>query len=282
MMLRDQLKEEEQQIYDTAVQYCNDKLKPRVVQANRREEFDRAILREMGALGFLGSTLRGYGCAGIGYVGYGLIARAIESVDSGYRSAMSVQSSLVMWPIYTYGSEEQKQKYLPDLASGAAIGCFGLTEPDHGSDPGGMAARAHAQPDGSYVLTGAKTWITNAPIADVFVVWAKDDAGAIRGFVLERGMPGLTTTRPPRTHARTHARTPRPPIRRPPARTPNQPRRVAPTPPSPPAGAGKAGRRGGRGNLGPRALRLPNAAHSARTNECLGSYRAAPAGSRAS
>ena len=197
LMLRDQLKEEELQIYETANQYCKEKLKPRVINANRKEEFDTNILREMGSLGFLGSTLHGYGCAGIGYVGYGLIARAIESVDSGYRSAMSVQSSLVMWPIYTYGSEHQKQKYLPELAKGVAIGCFGLTEPDHGSDPGGMATRARSQPDGSFILTGSKSWITNAPIADVFVVWAKDDAGAIRGFVLEKGMPGLTTSRQP-------------------------------------------------------------------------------------
>ena len=201
LLLRDQLKEEELLIYETAVQYCNEKLKPRVIQANRKEEFDKNILREMGALGFLGSTLKGYGCAGIGYVGYGLIARAVESIDSGYRSAMSVQSSLVMWPIYTYGSEEQKQKYLPELAKGAAIGCFGLTEPDHGSDPGGMATRARKQPDGSFILTGSKSWITNSPIADVLVVWAKDDNGAIRGFILERGMPGLTTSRQPPTLA---------------------------------------------------------------------------------
>lgn len=158
--------------------------------ANRNESFDPMIMQEMGELGLLGPTLKGYGCAGIGYVAYGLIANAIESVDSGYRSAMSVQSSLVMYPIYAYGSEEQKEKYLPQLARGQLIGCFGLTEPNHGSDPSGMETRARLQADGSYVLSGSKNWITNSPIADVFVVWAKDDEGVVRGFVLEKGLKG--------------------------------------------------------------------------------------------
>ena len=153
--------------------YCKDSLFPRVLEANRNEHFDREIMREMGSLGLLGPTLNGYGCAGVGYVAYGLIANAIESVDSGYRSAMSVQSSLVMWPIYSFGSEEQKEKYLPALARGDLVGCFGLTEPNHGSNPGGMETRAKTQPDGSFVLNGSKNWITNSPIADVFVVWAK-------------------------------------------------------------------------------------------------------------
>lgn len=160
--------------------------------ANRNETFDREILRDMGKLGFLGSTLKGYGCAGMGYVSYGLAANAIEGVDSGYRSAMSVQSSLVMWPIYIYGTEQQKKKYLPELAKGNLIGCFGLTEPNHGSDPAGMETRARRQRDGSYILSGSKTWITNAPIADVFIMWAKDDMGDIRGFLLEKGMKGLS------------------------------------------------------------------------------------------
>ena len=190
--MREQLTDEEQMVYDSAKSYCNDKLLPRVLLANRNETFDRSIMSEMGELGLLGTTLKGYGCAGIGYVAYGLIANAIESVDSGYRSAMSVQSSLVMWPIYNYGSEEQKQKYLPDLAKGKTIGCFGLTEPNHGSDPGSMETRARKQADGSYILNGSKNWITNSPLADVFVVWAKDDEGDIRGFILEKGMKGLS------------------------------------------------------------------------------------------
>ena len=164
----------------------------RVLMANRNESFDPKIMQEMGELGLLGPTLKGYGCAGIGYVAYGLIANAIESVDSGYRSAMSVQSSLVMYPIYTYGSDQQKEKYLPQLAKGTLIGCFGLTEPNHGSDPSGMETRARRQADGSYILSGSKNWITNSPIADVFVVWAKDDEGAVRGFVLEKGTKGLS------------------------------------------------------------------------------------------
>ena len=191
LLLDEQLSPEERMVRDTARAYCQGKLMPRVREANRREVFDREIMNEMGALGFLGPTIEGYGCAGINHVSYGLIAREVERVDSGYRSAMSVQSSLVMHPIYTYGSEAQRQKYLPKLASGEWVGCFGLTEPDHGSDPGAMKTRAR-RVDGGYRLGGNKMWITNSPIADVFVVWAKDDAGTIRGFVLEKGMKGLT------------------------------------------------------------------------------------------
>jgi glutaryl-CoA dehydrogenase len=164
---------------------------PRVQEAFRREETDLAIFREMGELGLLGATIQGYGCPGVDYVSYGLIAREVERVDSGYRSMMSVQSSLVMYPIYAYGSEEQREKYLPGLASGELIGCFGLTEPDHGSDPGGMVTRAR-RVEGGYRLSGAKMWITNSPVADVFVVWAKTDDEAIRGFILEKGMEGLS------------------------------------------------------------------------------------------
>ncbi len=189
--LDEQLSEDERMIRDAARQYCQEQLMPRILEANRQERFDREIMNEMGELGFLGSTIDGYGCAGTNYVAYGIVAREVERVDSGYRSAMSVQSSLVMYPIYTYGSEEQRQKYLPRLATGEMVGCFGLTEPDHGSDPGGMKTRARMV-DGGYRLNGAKTWITNAPIADVFVVWAKDDAGDIRGFLLEKGMGGLS------------------------------------------------------------------------------------------
>jgi glutaryl-CoA dehydrogenase len=191
-LLEDQLSEEERRIRDQARAYAQDKLMPRVLEANRHEHFDRAIMNEMGELGLLGSTLHGYGCAGVNYVSYGLIAREIERVDSGYRSAMSVQSSLVMWPIYAYGTEEQKQRWLPKLATGEAVGAFGLTEPNHGSDPGSMESRARKASAG-FVLRGEKTWITNSPIADVFVVWAKDDAGKIRGYLLERGMKGLST-----------------------------------------------------------------------------------------
>ncbi|WP_299380296.1 acyl-CoA dehydrogenase [uncultured Kiloniella sp.] len=187
-----QLNEEERMVRDSARDYAQDKLMPRILEANRHENFDRDIMREMGELGFLGATIEGYGCAGVSYTSYGLIAREIERVDSGYRSAMSVQSSLVMHPIYAYGSEEQKQKYLPKLATGEYVGCFGLTEPDAGSDPGGMKTRAR-KVDGGYELSGAKMWITNSPIADVMVVWAKNDEGIIRGFVLERGMEGLST-----------------------------------------------------------------------------------------
>jgi glutaryl-CoA dehydrogenase len=186
-----QLSDAERLIRDTANAYCQEKLMPRILEANRREVFHREILTEMGELGFLGSTIEGYGCAGINHVSYGLIAREIERVDSGYRSAMSVQSSLVMHPIHAYGTEEQRQRYLPRLARGEIVGCFGLTEPNYGSDPGGMISRARSV-DGGYRLSGAKTWITNSPIADVFVVWAKDDADVIRGFILERGMKGLS------------------------------------------------------------------------------------------
>jgi glutaryl-CoA dehydrogenase len=186
-----ELSDDERAIRDTAHDYCQEKLMPRVLEANRHEHFDRAILNEMGALGFLGPTIDGYGCAGVNHVSYGLIAREVERVDSGYRSAMSVQSSLVMHPIYTYGTEEQRRKYLPPLAKGEIVGCFGLTEPNHGSDPGSMISRARSAP-GGYRVSGAKAWITNSPIADVFIVWAKDDGGVIRGFILERGMQGLT------------------------------------------------------------------------------------------
>ena len=176
---------------DTARDYCQEKLMPRVLTANREERFDREIMTELGELGLLGPTIDGYGCAGASYVAYGLVAREIERVDSGYRSAASVQSSLVMFPIHAYGSEAQRERYLPRLATGELVGCFGLTEPDAGSDPGGMKTRARRVPDG-WVLNGSKTWITNSPIADVFIVWAKDDEGRVRGFVLEKGMKGLS------------------------------------------------------------------------------------------
>ena len=193
LLLDEQLSEDERLIRDAARAYCQEKLMTRVLEANRHEHFHREIMTEMGALGFLGSTLpEDYGCAGANYVSYGLVAREVERVDSGYRSAMSVQSSLVMHPIHAYGSEAQRRKYLPRLASGELVGCFGLTEPDHGSDPAGMATRAR-KVDGGYVLKGAKMWITNAPIADVFVVWARTEPeDEIRGFVLEKGMEGLT------------------------------------------------------------------------------------------
>ncbi len=190
-LINEQLSEEERLIAATTRQYAQEKLLPRVQQAFRDEHTDRDIFREMGALGLLGPTLQGYGCSATNYVSYGLIAREIERVDSGYRSMMSVQSSLVMYPIYTYGTEQQREKYLPRLATGEWVGCFGLTEPDHGSDPGAMKTRARAVP-GGYRLTGSKMWISNSPIADVFVVWAKTDDGTIRGFVLEKGMDGLS------------------------------------------------------------------------------------------
>jgi glutaryl-CoA dehydrogenase len=190
-LFEEQLSEEERMVMQTARDYAQGKLMPRVLMANRHEVFDREIMNELGELGLLGATIQGYGCAGVNYVSYGLIAREVERVDSGYRSAMSVQSSLVMHPINTFGTEDQKQRYLPRLATGEWVGCFGLTEPDHGSDPGGMKTRAR-KVDGGYALSGAKMWITNSPIADVFVVWAKDDAGKIRGFVLEKGWKGLT------------------------------------------------------------------------------------------
>ncbi|MDN3556315.1 acyl-CoA dehydrogenase [Halomonas maura] len=191
LRLIDQLDEDERMVQQTAHDYCQDKLMPRVLEANRHERFDREIMNEMGELGLLGATLEGHGCAGMNYVSYGLIAREVERVDSGYRSAMSVQSSLVMYPIDAFGSEAQRDKYLPKLASGEWVGAFGLTEPDHGSDPGGMSTRA-TRTEGGWRLNGTKTWITNSPIADVFVVWARDEDGVIRGFLLEKGMAGLS------------------------------------------------------------------------------------------
>ena len=191
LLLEDQLSEDERHVRDAARAYSQEKLMPRVLEANRHEHFDREILREMGALGFLGSTIDGYGCAGVNNVSYGLVAREVERVDSGYRSAMSVQSSLVMHPIHAYGTDEQRERFLPRLARGEIVGCFGLTEPNYGSDPGSMISRAR-KADGGFILRGAKTWITNSPIADVFIVWAKDDVGVIRGFILEKGMRGLT------------------------------------------------------------------------------------------
>ncbi len=192
LKLEGQLSGEEVAIRDAAHDYCQGSLMPRILQANRHETFDREIFREMGGLGLLGPTIEGYGCAGVNHVCYGLIAREVERVDSAYRSAMSVQSSLVMHPIHAFGTEAQRERFLPGLASGDLVGCFGLTEPDHGSDPGSMITRARAAP-GGYRVSGAKMWITNAPIADVAVVWAKTDDGAIRGFILERGMDGFTT-----------------------------------------------------------------------------------------
>jgi glutaryl-CoA dehydrogenase len=187
-----QLGEEERMIRDAAHAYCQERLMPRVLEANRNEIFHREIMSEMGELGLLGPTIpEEYGGPGVNHVAYGLVAREVERVDSGYRSAMSVQSSLVMHPIFAYGSEEQRKKYLPKLATGEFVGCFGLTEPDHGSDPGGMKTRAR-KTTGGFTLSGAKMWITNSPIADVFVVWGKDDDGVIRGFILEKDMKGLT------------------------------------------------------------------------------------------
>lgn len=190
-LLEEQLSEEERMVRDTAKQYAQNKLLPRVREAYRNEQTEPKIFREMGELGLLGPMIEGYGCAGMNYVCYGLIAREIEAVDSGYRSMMSVQSSLVMHPINAFGTEEQKQKYIPKLASGEYIGCFGLTEPDHGSDPGSMNTRAKSAA-GGYSLSGAKNWISNSPISDVFVVWAKDDDNKIGGFILEKGMKGLS------------------------------------------------------------------------------------------
>jgi len=194
--LEGELGEDERLVRDSARAFAQEKLLPRVQQAFRDERFDREIMNEMGAQGFLGSTIDGYGCAGVNYVCYGLVAREVERVDSGYRSAMSVQSSLVMYPIHAFGTEAQRKKYLPKLATGEWVGCFGLTEPDHGSDAGGMQSRAR-KVDGGYLLKGAKMWISNSPIADVFVVWAKlvddkDKDGVVRGFVLEKGMKGLS------------------------------------------------------------------------------------------
>jgi glutaryl-CoA dehydrogenase len=191
LLLDEQLTEDERLIRDAARAFCQDRLQPRVQEAFRKEHFHREIMNEFGEQGFLGATLEGYGCAGVGYVSYGLMAREVERVDSGYRSAFSVQSSLVMYPIYAFGSEAQKEKFLPKLRTGEWVGCFGLTEPDAGSDPNSMRTRAK-KVDGGYLVSGSKTWITNSPIADVAVVWAKDDEGILRGFLLERGMKGLT------------------------------------------------------------------------------------------
>jgi glutaryl-CoA dehydrogenase len=192
LLLDDQLGEDERAIRDAARAYCQEKLFPRVLLANRHERFDREIMNEMGEMGFLGATLDSHGCAGVNYVSYGLIAREVERVDSGYRSAFSVQSSLAMFPIHAYGSDAAKDRYLPRMARGELVGCFGLTEPNGGSDPGAMLSRAR-KAEGGYLLNGSKTWITNSPIADVLVVWAKDEAGDIRGFVLEKGWRGLET-----------------------------------------------------------------------------------------
>lgn len=190
-LLEQQLSDDQRMIRDTAHQFAQEKLLPRVRDAFRKEETDPNIFKEMGAVGLLGSTIQGYDCPGVDYMSYGLIAREVERVDSGYRSMMSVQSSLVMYPIYAFGSEEQREKYLPALATGEKIGCFGLTEPDYGSDAGGLITRAKSV-DGGYSLSGAKMWISNSPIADVFVVWAKNDEGKIKGFILEKGMAGLS------------------------------------------------------------------------------------------
>ncbi|MGE0557717.1 MAG: acyl-CoA dehydrogenase [Burkholderiales bacterium] len=194
LLIEAQLTDEERMIRDTARQYAQEKLAPRIRDWNRNETFDREVMREMGALGFLGAPLEGYGCAGIGYVAYGLIMRELERVDTAFRSAVGVQGGLAMTPIYAYGSEEQRKRFLPQMATGELLGCFGLTEPDHGSDPGSMLTRARSAP-GGYRLSGTKLWITHAPIADIMVVWAKDDGGVIRGFILERGMEGLATRR---------------------------------------------------------------------------------------
>jgi glutaryl-CoA dehydrogenase len=204
LLLEQQLTQDERMVRDAAHAYCQEKLAPRVLEAFRHEKTDAAIFREMGALGMLGPTIPSeYGGPGLNYVAYGLIAREVERVDSGYRSMMSVQSSLVMLPIFEFGTEAQRKKYLPKLATGEWIGCFGLTEPNHGSDPGSMQARAK-KVSGGYSLTGTKMWISNSPIADVFVVWAKDDSGDIRGFVLEKGMKNLTA---PPIHGKVGLRT---------------------------------------------------------------------------
>merc|ERR1719158_841493 len=190
--LESKLTEEEIMIRDVAHQYCQEKLLPRVVLANRNEIFHRDIVNEMGELGLLGPTIKGYGCSGVSSVSYGLIAREVERVDSSYRSTMSVQSSLVMYPIYDFGTEEQREKYLPTLATGEKIGCFGLTEPNHGSDPAHMETKAKYDPEAkAFILNGSKNWITNSPIADVFIVWAQTEDG-LRGFILEKGMKGLS------------------------------------------------------------------------------------------
>lgn len=188
------LSEEERMIRDSARVFAQERLAPRILEANRHERFDVTVMKEMAELGFLGATIEGFGCAGISYVGYGLIAREFERVDTSYRSALGVQTTLSMTPIYLFGSQEQRERYLPAMARAELLGCFGLTEPDHGSDPGSMASRAR-QVDGGWRLSGSKTWITHAPIADLMVVWAKDDEGVVRGFILERGMKGLMTSK---------------------------------------------------------------------------------------
>jgi len=192
LLLEEQLTEEELCIQNTARDYCQSELMPRILEANRNETFDKEIYKEMGQLGFLGAPIKGYGCAGVNYISYGLIAREIERVDSSYRSAYSVQTSLAMHAIYKFGSEEQKENYLPKMASGSLIGCFGLTEPDAGSDPASMKTNAK-QVEGGYILNGSKTWITNSPIADVLIIWAKDEEGILRGFIVDRECDGLTT-----------------------------------------------------------------------------------------
>ena len=194
LCLESLLSDEEKLVRDSARTYAQERLLPRIVQANRHETFDLEVMREMGSLGFLGSTIDGYGCAGISFVAYGLVAREFERVDTSFRSAMGVQSTLSMLPIYLFGSEEQRQRYLPAMARGEKLGCFGLTEPDHGSDPGSMSSRARRLP-GGWRLSGTKTWITHAPIADLMIVWAKDESGKVAGFILDRGMTGLTTSR---------------------------------------------------------------------------------------
>lgn len=193
LLIEDQLTDDERSVRDAVSRYCHDKLMPRVQQGFRDNYFDRNILAEAGELGLLGMTIDGYGCPGLSHVCYGLAAREVERVDSGYRSAISVQSSLVMYPIHAFGSDEQRAKYLPRLASGETVGCYGLTEPDHGSDPGGMTTRARSV-DGGFLLSGTKTWITHAPIADVFIIWARNDADKINGFILDKDMKGLSTT----------------------------------------------------------------------------------------
>ncbi|AQV99280.1 acyl-CoA dehydrogenase (plasmid) [Cupriavidus necator] len=188
------LSDEERMIRDSARAYAQERLAPRILAANRHERFDVSVMKEMAELGFLGATIEGFGCAGISYVGYGLIAREFERVDTSFRSALGVQTTLSMTPIYLFGSQEQRERYLPAMARAELLGCFGLTEPDHGSDPGSMASRAR-QVEGGWRLSGSKTWITHAPIADLMVVWAKDDEGVVRGFILERGMKGLATSK---------------------------------------------------------------------------------------
>lgn len=192
LLLEHELSDSEIMIRDEVNNFCQSNLMPRILEMNRHESFDKNIMKQFGDMGMLGSTIDGYGCPGVSSVAYGLIAREVERVDSGLRSVLSVQSSLVMHPIHAYGTDEQKDKYLPSLAKGELIGAFGLTEPDHGSDPGSMKTRA-VYKNGKYYLTGSKTWITNSPIADIFIVWAKDQNDVIRGFILERGMVGLST-----------------------------------------------------------------------------------------